>query len=369
MLTCFDRSYWYNDIVICTEDMKNLFLFFLGLSLWLLRESVWWKLCVFCLQFIENTLHISHIVFDIYFFITHSFIMANTKQIKWKIKSVANLEKMTKALEVVSTVKLQRIKEKTEQYKEFVHEFLSIVSVVTQKTGLMNLAPTGERTLVVMLSTDKWLCGWLNSKLFSHMYDTYHGQEKLDVYCVGKKSLQFCARSGFNVVGNMHISDDLVASDLDSLIQIIRENLTGWDYTRIVLGFNYFHNPLKQVPFFFDLFPMNAEKIAEFFSDIAWVDLQTTDIATHEELVIEPDIDVMKKELTAQLIQHMVYWAVLQNKSGEFASRMIAMKNAKDNAWNIIADLKLMYNKARQAAITQEVSEIVSAKMALEEDE
>lgn len=292
--------------------------------------------------------------------------MANTKQIKWKIKSVSNLKKMTKALEVVSTVKLQKIKEKTEQYREFVHEFLSIVSIVSQKTGLMDLDNSGEKTLVVLLTSDKGLCGWLNTKLFGQVFDQYHGQENVDMYCVGKKALQFCARSGLNIVGNMQISDDLEASDLEELIALVRENLVGGEYNRIVLGFNYFHNPLKQTPVLFDLFPLSPEKIAAFFDDVAQVSVDTDQLASHEELVIEPDVAFMKKELTAQLIQHMVYGAVLQNKAGEFAARMIAMKNAKENAQNIITDLKLVYNKARQAAITQEVSEIVSAKMALE---
>ena len=127
--------------------------------------------------------------------------MATMKQIKSQMKSVANIKKMTRALEVVSTVKLQKVKHKTEQYRDFLSEFFRIAKVVHDKVDLFgNIeAPTTDRTLLIVLSTDKGLCGSINSRLFKSVFAEYSKdqskKDSVDVFCVGKKSLDFFVRT------------------------------------------------------------------------------------------------------------------------------------------------------------------------------
>jgi F-type H+-transporting ATPase subunit gamma len=138
-------------------------------------------------------------------------------------------------------------------------------------------------------------------------------------------------------------------------------------YNGIRLYFNYFNNAIKQTPIDLQLFPLHKEEYEKFAEQI---DININDFITQDieqkDILLEPSKSELAKEIKEQLIQHVVYGAILQNKTGEYAARMIAMKNAKDNSISMIKSLKLSYNKARQAAVTQEVSEIMSAKNAIE---
>ncbi len=301
--------------------------------------------------------------------------MATMKHIKAQIKSVANLKKMTRALEVVSTVKLQKIKHKTEQYRNFFHEFLSIAKIVHDKVDLFpeTKKMASGKTLLIVLSTDKGLCGPINSKLFKTIFAEYAEskdvRKSVDVFCVGKKSLDFFVRTGFSTVGTLQVKDDFEGTDLSPLYTFLSDVMTKNMYSNIKVCFNYFQNAIKQTPVMVDLFPFNKASIDQFIEQIdvdVNVDQYLSSTKKHTDLAIEPSVECMRKEIMSQFMQHLIYGAVLQNKAGEFSARMIAMKNAKDNATGLMKDLKLQFNKARQSAITQEISEIVSAKMAIE---
>lgn len=297
--------------------------------------------------------------------------MANTKKIKAQIKSVSNIQQITKALEVVATVKLQKVKHQTEQYRDFMIEFMRIVQVLNQKTNIYNTSEgfdTG-RKLVVVMGTDKGLCGSLNAKLFKEVFTKYDNQkENVDVFCIGKKTLEFFSRSNFNVVWQVSIKDEFEEDDLQGLYMFIRDAFEKRQYDEIVMYYNYFKNAISQVPLCANLYPLNKESFDTFSKEIG-IDLNSfnTKEMENKDLLLEPTPEELAKEMRKQLLQHMLYGAVLQNKAGEFASRMIAMKNAKDNSTSLIRDLKLSFNKARQSVITQEISEIVWAKMALDD--
>ena len=298
--------------------------------------------------------------------------MSQAKLIKWKIASVSNIKKMTRALEIVSTVKLQKIKKQTEQYRNFIEEFLKVAHVVHAKLDLfsVDVSACREKTLLIVSWSEKWLCWSLNSKLFKDIFQKYDAvKEDVEIFCIGKKSLEFFARTGFTIAGSLNLKDDFVSDDLESLYSFISAAITEKQYNDVVFYFNYFKNPIKQIPIDLTLFPLNKQNL-ENFTEQVWqisLDQYRTDDVQTKDLVVEPTTDVLRTEMIQQLIQHMIYWWMLQNKAGEFSARMLAMKNAKDSASWLIKDLTLIYNKARQAAITQEVSEIVSAKIALEE--
>lgn len=138
-------------------------------------------------------------------------------------------------------------------------------------------------------------------------------------------------------------------------------------YKKVRLCFNYFNNAINQTPIDMQLFPADIKEYELFAKEL---DININDLIStstqKKEILLEPGKEELAKEIKEQLIQHIVYGAILQNKTGEFAARMIAMKNAKDNSATMIKSLVLTYNKARQSAVTQEISEIMGAKMALE---
>ncbi len=298
--------------------------------------------------------------------------MVNTKQIKWQIKSISNTKQITKALEVVATVKLQKNKHQTEWYKEFMLEFLKIVQVVNNSHKLFNdpqQTPTAnQKELVIVIGTDRWLCWWLNNRLFKHIFTTHEDKKsEIDIFAVGKKTLEFFTRTNFSIAWHISLKDTFTEEDLRDLFIFIRNAIETHTYKWLRIYFNYFNNPIKQTPIDLQIYPLQKEEYEKFAKQI---DININDFITDQveqkDILLEPSIDWLEREIQEQLIQHVVYWAILQNKTGEYAARMIAMKNAKDNSTNMIKSLKLSYNKARQAAVTQEVSEIMSAKNAIE---
>jgi len=297
--------------------------------------------------------------------------MVNTKQIKWKIKSISNTKQITKALEVVSTVKLQKTKQQTEWYKTFMIEFLKIVQIVNQSQKLFwepSQESSDKKDLIIIVWTDRWLCWWLNNRLFKHVFTKYESNKSsIDIFAIWKKSLEFFTRTNFDICWHIPLKDDISEESLRDLYIFIRNAIENNIYKSIKIYFNYFNNSITQTPVWFQLLPLDQKEYESFAEqlEIDINDLRSKDL-DNKDILLEPDKKTLKKEIKEQLIQHMIYWSILQNKTGEYASRMIAMKNAKDNSNNMIKSLKLSYNKARQAAVTQEVSEIMSAKNAIE---
>jgi len=297
--------------------------------------------------------------------------MANTKVIKNKIKSVSNIKQITKALEIVATVKLQKIKTRTEHYREFMTEFFKIAQVINKKTNLFksNYTPkNSKKHLIITTWTDKGLCWSLNNKLFKRVFTEYEKNKKsVDVFCIWKKGLEFFSRSNFNIKWQINVQDNFSEDDLSDLFLFLNKIISEKKYQTVSIYFNYFRNAMTQVPVKLQIFPLNEESFKSFSQELEIdIDELVSKDIEKKDILLEPTSKELAKEIKKQLLEHMIYWAILQNKTWEFASRMIAMKNAKDNSTSLIKTLQLSFNKARQWAITQEISEIVGAKMAIE---
>lgn len=295
--------------------------------------------------------------------------MVNAKQIKSKIKSVSNIKQITKALEVVATVKLQKAKAQTDSYKDFLIDFLKIVQVVQQKTDIFALTETkAQKDLIIVIGTDRGLCGWLNNRLFKQVFSKYESKHnRPDTFVVGKKALEFFSRTEFPLVWQMNVKDTFEQEDLADLYTFIQKAMQDQQYKTIQIYFNYFENAIKQTPLHMQVMPFNRHTLHTFGEQI---DINVNQFLTKKvessDIILEPTPVELVEEIKSQFVQHMIYGSILWNKTGEFASRMIAMKNAKDNSTTMIKNLRLSYNKARQSAVTQEISEIMGAKMALE---
>lgn len=299
--------------------------------------------------------------------------MANLREIKGKIKSVKNLQKITRALEVVSTVKLQKTKQQAESLKDYLVDLLAILSQVGEKinifwsemnNGLVKKWDQKKRKLIIILSSERWLCGALNSKLLRKIYmDEWFGDDK-DYFVIGKKWLEYLKRGKANIIWSLNIGDTFTEEELLPLYSYFDQAVEGEVYDQVTLYFNYFKNSIAQIPTAVQLLPFTQESFQKFLKDLE-IEYTLSTSMGNKDMMIEPDMEMYVKEMRRQIRNYVIDSALVQNKTWEHAARMIAMKSAKDNATEFTKSLTLSFNKARQGAITQEISEIVSAKIAI----
>lgn len=293
--------------------------------------------------------------------------MANLREIKSKIKSVKNLQKITRALEVVSTVKLQKTKQQAESLKEYLVDLLAILSEVGQRIDIFqpsSQATSKQKKLVIVLTSERGLCGALNSKLLRKIYQEEWFGKDVDYFVVWKKGLEYLKRAKASIVGSIHLGDSFTEEELLPLYSYFDQAVNNSEYTHVSLYFNYFKNSISQIPAAVQLMPLTQKWFGSFIKDLEI----TYTFESHvwkKDILIEPDTESYVIEMRRQVRNYVINAALIQNKTGEHAARMIAMKNAKDNAIDFVKSLTLQFNKARQWAITQEISEIVSAKIAI----
>lgn len=298
--------------------------------------------------------------------------MANTRQLRTQIKSLKSLQKILKALEVVSTIKLQKLKKKTEVLRDFFIDFLNVLQALEWSINIFDFDKKQRdeqwRRLIVLVSTDKWLCGSINSRLIKHVTGKYaERKDKVDIFVVGKKWLDYFVRDGWNIVWSLQLNDNFSEDQLSPLYIYIKKSLAEKKYAKIKVYFNYFKTTITQIPLRFKIFPLDKESFDAFLKDID-ITLEKIHTPHMQALAIEPSSKQLKEKLIQETIKYITYSAVVQNKTGEHASRMLAMKNAKDNSWEIVKSVSTLYNKVRQWKITQEISEIGNAKAALEQN-
>lgn len=199
--------------------------------------------------------------------------MANTKQVRTKIKSVKNLQKIIKALEIVSTVKLQKLKGVIGSYKEFMQSFLEVLKIVRKEMNIFDFDektwnPQGRRLLIVVTS-DRGLCGAINSRIFRRMEKNYGAaKENVDIFVVGKKGLEYFVRNNWNVVGSAMISDKVLLAEVKPISAFIRQALEEKKYAKIKIYFNFFKNTMTQVSTRFKLYPLDEESFDAFLENV-----------------------------------------------------------------------------------------------------
>ena len=298
-----------------------------------------------------------------------SFLMADIKQIKWKIQATDNIKKITNALEIISTIKLQKIKHSTIQIRECMLSLLDIIMCVDKTHSLFHSQKsTGEKRLVIVLWSEKWLCGSLNTTLFKKIHNTFGDfQDKTDIYVVWKKAKEYFTRRNYTVVWSTSIWDNITPTAHRDLLTYIDTVRASWQYNRIYICYNVFKNTMKYLPVVFSLFPLIQLKLKTFLAEMHYEHLTKhkkiiKKPLSETELLIEPSTEIVQEKLYNMMMHYIVYGAILQNKTCEFSARMLAMKWAKDNATSQITKLKLSYNKARQDGITKEIIEIAGAK-------
>lgn len=295
--------------------------------------------------------------------------MPSGKEIKSRIKSVKNTGKITKAMELISTVKMKKAQEAVTSLRPFALATLSILGKVAtddEVLGLYARTPESKKELVILVAAQKWLCGWYNTNVFKKTTeyirddsDTPYTRE-YHYITIGKRARDFILRTGQHLAIDFsdEMKDPLTPAESRRMVRAVVDLWKTGEYAKVSIIYNQYVSAISQVPTIKTLFPVNREDIFSFLERYAGG--KYTPESYEWAYTIEPDAETIVTMTIPLILDGIVHETLLEAKASEHASRMIAMKNAKDSANKKASGLTLIYNKTRQAAITKEVSEIVS---------
>lgn len=287
--------------------------------------------------------------------------MAGAREIRTKIKSVQNTRKVTRALEMVSASKIRKAQDLMKASRPYARAMRQMIGHIAKANSEYKHPFLVERSDIkrvgyIVVSTDRGLCGGLNSNLFRKLLGEIRAwQEKgveIDVVAIGTKASAFFKRLKVNLVGSVaHLGERPHIEQLIGVIKVMLDAYSDKRIDQLSLAYNDFVNTMTQKPTLDQLLPLPPSAQLETAHD--W------------DYIYEPNAETVLDHVLTRYIESLVYQATLENLASEHAARMVAMKSAGDNAKKAIDSLTLIYNKVRQAAITQEISEIVSGAAAV----
>ncbi len=293
--------------------------------------------------------------------------MANLKEVRNRIVSVTSTQQITNAMKMVSAAKLRRATDAIIQLRPYANKLKEILANLSASVEggaspfLENRVP--NKVLVVVVTSNRGLAGAFNSnaiktvnQLISTKYIAQFRKGDVSIIAIGKKGHDYYQKHEYNVIGNNNeLFNNLNFENVSILTQSIMDSFVKGDYDRVELVYNEFRSASVQALTTEQLLPLEASQSLE----------DTTGSSNETDYIFEPSIDKIIEELIPKSIKTQLYKAVLDSHASEHGARMIAMDKATDNAGELIKELKLAYNQARQAAITTELTEIVSGAAAL----
>jgi len=286
--------------------------------------------------------------------------MAVGKEIRTKVKSVQNTQKITRAMEMVAASKMRKAQDRMQASRPYADKIRKVIKHLAHahpeyQHPYMQERET-KRVGFIIVSSDRGLCGGLNANLFRSTVRALKGWDEngidIDVCAIGTKASGFFKRLGSKVVAEAgHLGDAPAVQDLIGSVKVMLDAYDDGKIDRLYVVYNRFVSTMTQDPQVEQLLPIEAE--------------QDESYAHHWDYIYEPEAKDVLSDLLTRYVESLVYQAVVENAACEQSARMVAMKAASDNAGDLIDQLNLAYNKARQAAITQEISEIVSGAAAV----
>lgn len=290
--------------------------------------------------------------------------MASTRDIRRRIKSVKNTRQITKAMELVAASKMKKAQQAAlsgRPYAELMARMLAALADRVEEAHHPFLTTREVKTRgIILITSDKGLAGPLNANLFKLVTEI---KTPAKYAVIGRKGAQFIARTHRSLLADFSVSDRVAFAEVKVVAEfMVKQYLEGVVDTVEIL-WPRFRNTLVQVPTLLPLLPLTSVKdvIADLQSDAG--DNATTKLNSHEQqMIFEPDPETVLNALLPLYVNREIHQQVLDAKASEHSARMVAMKTAKDNATKLLGDLTLEYNKARQAAITQEILEIAAAQ-------
>lgn len=288
--------------------------------------------------------------------------MSGAKEIRTKIASVKSTQKITSAMQMVAASKMRRAQDRMEASKPYAQRIRSVISHLANASPEYQHVFMQEREVkrvgYIVVSSDRGLCGGLNANIFKAVIREAQASTEqdieVDLCLVGSKAQGFFRSVGGNVVASTSgLGDAPQIEDLIGSVKVMLDAYEAGSIDRLYLVSNEFVNTMTQKPTVAQLLPLKAD------------DSDDTMTKTHWDYIYEPDAREILDSLLVRYIESQVYQGVVENNACEQAARMVAMKAATDNAGDLINNLQLLYNKARQTAITQEISEIVGGAAAV----
>lgn len=286
--------------------------------------------------------------------------MAGAKEIRTQIASIKNTQKITSAMQMVAASKMRKAQDRMAATRPYAEKMRQVIGHLDQahpeyKHSFMQ-EREAKRIGCIIVSSDRGLCGGLNNNLFRKLIREIrdHSEKGIQVeYCtIGLKALGFFRRFGGKVMAQItQLGDQPHIEDLIGTVKVMLDSYEKGDIDRIYICYNRFVNTMVQEPSIEQLVPITSETEKE--------------LSHHWDYIYEPDSKDVLDGLLTRYLEALVYQSVVENGACEQSSRMVAMKSATDNAGSLIDELQLVYNKARQAAITQEISEIVAGAAAV----
>ena len=288
--------------------------------------------------------------------------MAAGKEIRGKIKSVENTKKITKAMEMVAASKMRKAQERMRHARPYSDRVRNIAANLgkanPEYTHAFMKVNQAKAVGFIVVTTDKGMCGGMNTNVLravtAKLRELQAAGVKSQAVAIGNKGLGFLNRVGAQVVS--HVTQLGDTPHLDKLIGPVKVLLDAYaegKISAVYVGYTRFINTMKQEPVVEQLLPLTAESLKADEGSPGW------------DYIYEPDAQAVIDELLTRYVEALVYQAVAENMASEQSARMVAMKAATDNAGSVIGELKLVYNKTRQAAITKELSEIVAGAAAV----
>ena len=287
--------------------------------------------------------------------------MAGSKEIRAKIKSVENTRKITRAMEMVAAAKMRKAQERMRAARPYAEKIRAVAAHLSRanpeyKHPFLVKREANRNVGLIVVTSDKGLCGGLNTnilRLALNRMKTWEGEGKGILVCpIGSKGLGFMSRIGARVKSNLTgLGDTPHMEKLIGAVKLMLDAYSAGEIDAIHISYNHFVNTMKQEPCIEQLLPLSGEQMGT--AEGSW------------DYIYEPDAKEVIDQLLVRYIESLVYQAVVENMASEQSARMVAMKAASDNAKSVIGELKLVYNKARQAAITREISEIVGGAAAV----
>jgi F-type H+-transporting ATPase subunit gamma len=292
--------------------------------------------------------------------------MAGSKEIRTKIKSVQNTRKITKAMEMVAASKMRKAQERMRAARPYADKIRNVAAHMASanpeyRHPFLVKRDTVKNAGVIVVTTDKGLCGGLNTNVLRLTVAKFKELEaagvKIQVSAIGNKGFGFMNRLGAKLVSHVIGLGD--TPHLEKLIGAVKVQLDAYEKGEVdvvYLAYTKFINTMKQESVVEQLLPLTADKFTQSAAEkqaYSW------------DYIYEPDAQTVVDELLVRYVEALVYQAVAENMASEQSARMVAMKSASDNAKSVIGELQLSYNKARQAAITKELSEIVGGAAAV----
>jgi len=287
--------------------------------------------------------------------------MAVGKEIKTQIASIGSTRKITSAMEMVAASKMRKAQDRMQSSRPYARSIRGVIQHLSKSNPeykhLYMQDREAKRVGYIIVASDRGLCGGLNvnafKKTIASMKEFNDKGVEIDVCALGAKAVSFFKNYGGNVVAaKTHMGDHPEVADLIGAVKVMLDSFAEGKLDRLYIVSNQFVNTMTQSPQVEQVLPLKAEDDDELLNH-------------HWDYIYEPDAKELLNALLIRYVECEVYQAVVENIACEQAARMLAMKNATDNAGNLIDELQMVYNKARQAAITQEISEIVSGAAAV----